>query len=146
MSYKKKEPIKKIKMNNFEDTKFNDLTEEQLNEMTEVQIVNKALSEYVHEINNHVKAIKKCTNHTLGCLLISLVAIAPFGLYALLALIPALFFAYYVFSFKKSMVWHVRSFKSTASMYNSLGFCDLVSVHESNISKNVVIGEFYKVN
>ncbi len=133
-------------MNNFEDTKFNDLTEEQLNEMTEAQIVNKALSEYVHEINNHVKAIKTCTYHATGCLLIVLAAIAPFGPYALLALIPSLFFTYHIFKFKKSMVWHVRSFKSTASMYNSLGFCDLVSVHESNISKNVVIGDFYKVN
>ena len=133
-------------MNNFENIKFNDLTEEQLDEMTEAQIVNKALSEYVQEINNHVKAIKACTFHAIGCLLITLVSIAPFGLYALLALIPTLFFAYHIFSFKNSMVWHVRSFKSTASMYNSLGFCDLVSIHKSNISKNVLIGDFYKVN
>ena len=100
MSYKKKEPIKKVNMNNFEDTKFNDLTEQQLNEMTETQVVNKALSEYVQEINNHVKAINKCTNHAAGCLLITLASIAPFGLYALLALIPTLFFVYYIFNFK----------------------------------------------
>jgi predicted PurR-regulated permease PerM len=133
-------------MNNFEDTKFNDLTNQQLDEMTETQVVNKALSEYVQEINNHVKAINKCANHAVGFLLITLASIAPFGLYALLALIPTLFFVYYIFMFKKSVVWHVRSFKSTASMYNSLGFCDLVSVHENNISKNVIIGDFYKLN
>lgn len=132
-------------METFDGIKFNDLTEEQLDQMTETQIVNKALSEYVQEINNHVRAINIFTKHTIGLSVLMIVLLFPFGLYGLLMLIPVLFMAYQVLGFKKSMVWHVRSFKSTASMHSSLGFNDLVSIHEDNIHKSVVIGEFYNI-
>ena len=132
-------------MNNLDNTKFNDLTEEQLNEMTGAQMVNKALSEYVDEINNHVKAIKACVKHLLGSSIITILSLLAFGVYGLIGLLPILFFAYWIFNFKKSIVWHVRSFKSTASMYNICGFEDLVSIHEDNINHSVLVGEFYKI-
>ena len=92
-----------------------------------------------------MKAINTFTKNLIGCSIITLIAIYSFGAYGIFAILPVLFFAYWIFSFKKSMKWHVRSFKSTASMYSTCGFEDLVSVHESNINQNIVIGEYYKI-
>ena len=132
-------------MNSFENIKFNDLTEEQLSQMTQTQMANKSLSEYVFEINNHMKAINFFIKNIIGSAILMLICTLLFGIYGLFLIIPLLFFVYWFFNFKNSMKWHIKSFKSTASMYNTAGFYSIVLIHQENINKNVLIGDFYKI-
>lgn len=126
------------------EKKFNELTEEELDLMSQEEIINKSLSEYVEEINLHVKDIKTCKQHVFGSLII--IALAVYFLSSAWPLLILLFTAFHAigwFKLTKSIVWHVRSLKSTASMYLDCGYSYLVRKNIEKVDECVNIGEFY---
>jgi hypothetical protein len=130
-------------MDKYPDIKFNDLTDSQISEMSKPDIINKALSEYVVEINGHTTDIISCRNHSILMFLTMVMIITAFGWIGLIGLIPFAYFIIGYFKLKKSVVWHIRSFKSTASMYNTLGYDYLIDKHINNIDNLEDIGDLY---
>jgi hypothetical protein len=130
-------------MDKFSDIKFNDLTDEQMSQMTETEIINKALSEYVYEINGHTTDIISCRSQSVIVTILTIMATYIFGFYGLFGLIPLAYFVVGYFKLQSSLKWHVRSFKSTASMYGSLGFDYLVEKHIKDFKHIRDIGRLY---
>ncbi len=131
--------------NQNKNTKFNDLTEEQLNQLSDKEIVDKALGEYTEDINTHIKEINICKKNVIGAFILAIVlffAIPP--MFSLIPLAVSAFYLFGLYKLNKSIVWYVRSFKSTATIYKEIGFDIFVNPHIDRVSKIVNIGNLYK--
>lgn len=130
----------------FEDKRFNELTEEELMMLSEEEMIDKSLNEYITEINLHVKDIKSYKQHTIGSLLlISILFAITSNFWFLIGLVFTLFCAFSWFKLSKSILWHIRSLKSTSSMYANCGFSFLVKKNLRKVSESINLGELYNI-
>jgi len=129
---------------NSKKKRVSDFTDEEIANVSGKEMADIMLSECVDDINSNVRAIDNFKKHIIGSFILS--AISFFALGHLLFLIPLVFFVFSVFVFyrlKVSLVWNVRSFKTTASMYSSMDSEIFIQKYVGRINERVTVGELY---
>ena len=135
-------------INDFKNKHYRELTDEQLDSLGDEGIIEKFMSDDVGEVlkyHNRVNVMKK---NFYGSLVITLLSIGLFGFFGFLSLVFPILFLLLANKFNNSLIWSVKSLKSTLYMFRHNGdfMTSIDYVFEKNLNKisHIDIGDLYK--
>jgi uncharacterized membrane protein len=135
-------------INDFKNKHYRELTDEQLDSLGDKGIIEKFMSDDVGEVlkyHNRVNVMKK---NFYGSLVITLLSIGLFGFFGFLCLVFPILFLLLANKFNNSLIWSVKSLKSTLYMFRHNGdfMTSIDYVFEKNLNKisHIDIGDLYK--
>ena len=135
-------------INDFKNKHYRELTDEQLDSLGDKGIIEKFMSDDVGEVLKYHDRVNVMKKNFYGSLVITLLSIGLFGFFGFLSLVFPILFLLLANKFNNSLIWSVKSLKSTLYMFRHNGdfMTSIDYVFEKNLNNisHIDIGDLYK--